>query len=81
MGAFFCWAAAVEAKRRRLTRRATPSLVGMIGLDRSCGRVVSEVLALGRGAVELVRFDQKRNFFELLRQKLRWGQPLTDAGA
>jgi len=38
-------------------------------------------VALGRGAVELVRFDQKRNFFELLRQKLRWGQPLTDAGA
>jgi NAD+ kinase len=37
-------------------------------------------VALGRAAVELVRFDQRRNFFELLRQKLRWGQPLTDGG-
>ncbi len=35
----------------------------------------------GKAAVELVRFPPKRNFFELLRQKLRWGQPLTDGEA
>jgi NAD+ kinase len=28
--------------------------------------------------VELVQFDGGRNFFQLLRQKLRWGLPLTD---
>ena len=38
-------------------------------------------VALGKTAIELVRFAPKRNFFELLRQKLRWGQPLTDSGA
>jgi NAD+ kinase len=29
-------------------------------------------------AVQLVQFDGGRNFFELLRQKLRWGLPLID---
>lgn len=29
-------------------------------------------------AVELVRFKDGANFFEVLRQKLRWGLPLTD---
>ena len=28
--------------------------------------------------VQLVQFDGGRNFFELLRRKLRWGLPLTD---
>ncbi len=28
--------------------------------------------------VELVQFSGGRNFFELLRRKLRWGLPLTD---
>src|SRR5207253_3389595 len=28
--------------------------------------------------VQLVQFDKGRNFFELLRRKLRWGLPLTD---
>jgi NAD kinase len=28
--------------------------------------------------VQLVQFDGGRNFFELLRQKLRWGLPLVD---
>jgi len=28
--------------------------------------------------VELVQFDGGRNFFDLLRRKLRWGLPLTD---
>ena len=28
--------------------------------------------------VELVQFDGGQNFFQLLRQKLRWGLPLTD---
>ena len=37
-------------------------------------------VALGKTAVELVRFAEQRNFFELLQQKLRWGQPLTDGG-
>ncbi len=33
---------------------------------------------LGTVSVELVRFDPERGFFELLRQKIRWGLPLTD---
>ena len=28
--------------------------------------------------VELVQFDGGRNFYDLLRRKLRWGLPLTD---
>jgi NAD+ kinase len=36
-----------------------------------------EVAAPGL-AVQLVQFDGGRNFFELLRQKLRWGLPLVD---
>lgn len=36
-----------------------------------------EVAAPGL-AVQLVQFDGGRNFFELLRQKLRWGLPLID---
>jgi len=28
--------------------------------------------------VQLVQFDRERNFFHLLRQKLRWGLPLID---
>jgi len=31
--------------------------------------------------VQLVQFDGGRNFFELLRRKLRWGLPLTDGDA
>lgn len=38
-------------------------------------------IAWGKLSVELVRFRPGRNFFELLRQKLHWGQPLTDGDA
>jgi NAD+ kinase len=38
----------------------------------------AEVAVVSGLDVELVQFDGGRNFFELLRRKLRWGLPLTD---
>ncbi len=39
----------------------------------------SEVdVSLGAGFVELVRFHPERGFFDVLREKLRWGLPLSD---
>ena len=41
----------------------------------------AEVLIAVKGGVDLVRFPGGQNFFSLLRQKIRWGLPLTDGSA
>lgn len=40
----------------------------------------AEVQIAAGPQVQLVQFDGGKNFFHLLRQKLRWGQPLIDGG-
>jgi NAD+ kinase len=49
---------------------------GQLNAELSAGAEV-QVAAPGL-AVQLVQFNGGRNFFELLRQKLRWGLPLID---
>jgi len=49
---------------------------GQLTADLPVGAEVE--VALSEQFVELVRFEPQRGFFELLRQKLRWGLPLTD---
>ena len=41
----------------------------------------AEALIAVKGGVDLVRFPGGQNFFSLLRQKIRWGLPLTDGTA
>src|ERR671937_791484 len=56
--------------------RAILTCDGQQSMDLEPGAEV-EIAAAGL-QVELVQFDGGRNFFYLLRQKLRWGLPLTD---
>ena len=61
----------------RLPRAAAVLICdGQPSVELEAGSVVE--VAAGGQAVDLVRFHPQRNFFQLLREKLRWGLPLTD---
>ncbi len=49
---------------------------GQVTAELKTGSVIE--VGLSSDYVELVRFDPEPGFFDVLRQKLRWGLPLTD---
>jgi NAD+ kinase len=73
--------AAVLPETARITIRL-PSAVGVLTADGQLAanlEVGAEVdVAVDPHRVDLVRFEPAQGFFELLRQKLRWGLPLID---
>ncbi len=71
----------VLPEQSRITIRVpnSPSILTCDGQQNEQLAPGAEVQVSAPGlAVQLVQFDGGRNFFELLRQKLRWGLPLID---
>lgn len=67
-----------EQSRIRIRIPDAPSVLACDG-QRSLALTAGNEVEISAGPeVQLVQFDGTRNFFDLLRRKLHWGQPLID---